>query len=98
MRQTFRDTLRMSRLSAPRSTLQNRGTLLARGRPPLLFRSRAFRSLVQGLLGSAPASSSSLQPTDSKLPLLQGTPTDARQIACHLQVGRIEHSIQIQLD
>ena len=60
MRQTFKDTFRMSRLSAPRSTRQNRGTLLARGRPPLLFRSRAFRSLVQGLAGSAPASSSSL--------------------------------------
>ena len=90
MGQTFRDTLRMSRLSAPRSTLQNRGTLLARGRPPLLFRSRAFRSLVQGLVGSASASSSSLQHTESGLLRLYGAPTDARQIAICPQVARNE--------
>ena len=54
---TFRATLRLSMLSAPRRTLQNRGTRLGPGRPPLRLKFSASTSLCHGPFGNSSSSS-----------------------------------------
>ena len=54
---TFRATLRLSMLSASRRTLQNRGTRLGPGRPPLRLKFSASTFLCHGSFGCSSSSS-----------------------------------------